>query len=75
MLSTRRWLRHRDDYSKWLSLAVLVNLAGAAVQMSRVRLHAYFNHNDLFHVIQLVAMVLFYRGATLARDLPLRARS
>ena len=37
--------------------------AGAMVQASGFRLHEHFNHNDLYHVIQMVALVLLYRGA------------
>jgi hypothetical protein len=31
-------------------------------------LHQHFNHNDLYHVIQIAAMVLFYIGAKQLRD-------
>jgi hypothetical protein len=31
-------------------------------------LHRHFNHNDLYHVIQVAAMLLFYRGARRLTD-------
>jgi hypothetical protein len=51
---------------KWngpILAGVAVSVAGAAVQASGLRLHEHFNHNDLYHVIQIVALVLLYRGA------------
>jgi hypothetical protein len=40
------------------------------VQASGVTLHRHFNHNDLFHVIQIGATLVFYRGARRLRDRP-----
>ena len=34
----------------------------------RLALHRHFNHNDLYHVIQIVALYLFYRGGALLVD-------
>ena len=51
---------------KWngpLVAGVAVSIAGAAVQASGFGLHEHFNHNDLYHVIQIAALVLLYRGA------------
>lgn len=47
---------------------VAVSIAGAAVQALRLAPHASFNHNDLFHVIQIVAAWLFYRGGRAFED-------
>ncbi len=55
------WARG-DHASRWIIAAVLVSALAAAVQVSGFALHRHFNHNDLYHVIQIVAMVLFYRG-------------
>ncbi len=51
---------------KWngpIVAGVAVSIAGALVQASGFRLHEHFNHNDLYHVIQIAALVLLYRGA------------
>lgn len=56
---------------KWngpILAGVAVSLVAALVQASGFALHAHFNHNDLYHVIQIGAMVLFYRGARELRD-------
>jgi uncharacterized membrane protein len=51
---------------KWngaILAGVAVSIVGALVQASGFRLHEHFNHNDLYHVIQVAALVLLYRGA------------
>jgi len=48
--------------SRWAYLGVGITFAGALVQRSGVRLHAQFNHNDLFHVIQIGGLFAFYRA-------------
>jgi hypothetical protein len=45
-----------------------VSAAAAAVQFHGVALHEHLNHNDLYHLIQLAGMVLFFRGGKLLRD-------
>jgi len=60
-------LRQRPG-AGWLVTGLLTTLAGAAVQASGLALHPSFNHNDLYHVIQMAATVMLHRGALLARD-------
>ena len=48
--------------SQWVFASIIVSVIGALVQQSRFALHQHFNHNDLYHVIQLVALWLLYRG-------------
>jgi len=57
------WVRRRDAASAWMLGGVAVSLLAAAVQASGFALSRDFNHNDLYHVIQIVAMFLFYAGA------------
>lgn len=58
----------RDAASRWILGAVGISVLAAVVQASGYALHRHFNHNDLYHVIQIVAMVLYYKGAKLLRD-------
>lgn len=58
-------LVRRGPSTPWVIGSICVSVTGALVQMSRLSLHANFNHNDLYHVIQLVALWLLYRGGTL----------
>jgi hypothetical protein len=58
-------LVRRGPSTPWVIGSIVVSVIGALVQMSRLRLHEHFNHNDLYHVIQLLALWLLYRGGKL----------
>ena len=62
------YIRWRAPGAPWLIGGVLVSAAAGLVQGRRVMLHRQFNHNDLYHVIQIVALFLFYRGGVLLVD-------
>ena len=47
---------------------VVVSLVAAIIQMRKVKLHRHFNHNDLYHLIQIAACYLFYKGGRLLED-------
>ena len=57
-----------DGTIKWIASGVIVTAAGLIVQQSGFRSHADFNHNDIFHVIQIAAFYLLFRGACTLRD-------
>lgn len=61
-------VRHRAPGMAWLIAGVLVSLAAGIVQARRLALHRHFNHNDLYHVIQMAALYAFYRGGALVVD-------
>jgi hypothetical protein len=52
----------------WLAGGVLVSFLAAGVQVNEIALHRHFNHNDLYHVVQMGGMYLFYTGARLLED-------
>ncbi len=58
----------RDRASRWILAGVGVSALAAGVQASGFALHRNFNHNDLYHVIQIAAMILLYAGARRLRD-------
>jgi hypothetical protein len=58
----------RDEASYWVLAGIGVSAAAAALQFHGVALHEHLNHNDLYHLIQLAGMVLFFRGGKLLRD-------
>ena len=58
----------RDEASYWVLAGVGISAAAAAVQFQGIALHEHLNHNDLYHLIQLAGMVLFFRGGKLLRD-------
>lgn len=59
---------HLWRFNPWILAGVAVSLAAALVQASGFALHEHFNHNDLYHVIQVAAMLAFYRGARRLTD-------
>jgi Family of unknown function (DUF6962) len=64
VLQAWAWSRHEES-GPWIVAGVLVSFAAAAVQQSGFALHQYFNHNDLYHVIQMAGVYLLYRGGRL----------
>jgi uncharacterized protein DUF6962 len=65
-------LMGRDAGARAMLTAVVLSLAGAGMQASGIGLPRHFNHNDLFHVVQLAATAAFHRGARVLRDRPER---
>jgi hypothetical protein len=59
--------RH-DESTKWFIYGGMVTMTGLAIQHSRLSLGPGFNHNDIFHCVQIAALVLLYQGARLLRD-------
>lgn len=60
--------RRRLPASSWLIAGVSVSIVGAMVQMARLAPAPWFNHNDLYHLIQILGLYLFYRGALLLKN-------
>ncbi|HEX6088191.1 MAG TPA: hypothetical protein VF266_26910 [Thermoanaerobaculia bacterium] len=53
---------------KWVLGSIGVSVAGALVQGTQVAIHQHwFDHNDLYHVIQIVALWMLFRAATMSR--------
>jgi hypothetical protein len=42
---------------------ILVSFLAAGIQQAGIAPPPAFNHNDLYHVVQMVGVVLLYRGA------------
>jgi hypothetical protein len=55
----------RSGATKWILASLAASIAGAVVQTTQFALHRHFNHNDLYHLIQLLSLWLLYRGARL----------
>lgn len=56
------WFLRRAPSAPWALGSVALSVAGALVQQAQINLHEHFNHNDLYHVIQLVALWMLYRS-------------
>ena len=61
-------LRLDNPATRWILGGVVVSLIAAGIQAGRLALHEHFNHNDLYHVVQIAAMALYYAGAKRMRD-------
>ena len=59
------WLSYGAPAAPWLVAGVVVSAVAAAIQLTKVTPHPRFNHNDLYHVVQIAALYLFYRGGLL----------
>jgi len=67
LLGLAAWLSARGrPGAVWVTAGVAFSALGAAVQLARFGQGRAFNHNDLFHVLQSVGLVLYARGG---RDL------
>jgi hypothetical protein len=55
----------RDAAWRWMVGGVALSAVAVGVQAAQLAPHPQFNHNDLFHVIQIAALWLLYRGARL----------
>lgn len=53
----------------WLTAGVAVAVVAGVIQWAHVAPHVHFNHNDLFHVVQMASLYLLYRGGLLLRDM------
>lgn len=56
-------LRRADPAARAIVGGIVVCFAGAAGQAAGLAPHPHFNHNDLYHVVQMIGMWLIYRGA------------
>jgi hypothetical protein len=57
-----------EGHRAYIGTGILVSIGAAVVQQSGFRLHQYFNHNDLMHVIQIAGVWLLYQGGARLRD-------
>jgi hypothetical protein len=53
----------------WIAGGVAVAVVAGVIQWAHLAPHARFNHNDLFHVVQMASLYLLYRGGLLLRDM------
>ena len=62
------WMKRKDPAAPWIVAGIAVSFLAASVQMVGVGLHEHFNQNDIYHVVQIAGLYLFYRGGVLVSD-------
>ncbi len=60
--------RRSERAGGFVLVGVLVSFAGGLIQALHLGLHSQFNHNDLFHVIQMAGIWVLSRAGLLLRD-------
>lgn len=68
VLQAHNGLVRKAPSAAWIIAGVSVSALAALVQQRGVALHPSFNHNDLYHVVQMAGVALLYRGAALLQD-------
>ncbi|MBE9181711.1 hypothetical protein IQ268_24400 [Oculatella sp. LEGE 06141] len=68
LLQLRAARRHRAPGAPWILAGVLVSGVAVAVLRSRLALPFMIRSVDLYHVVQMVALYLLYRGVRQLRD-------
>ena len=63
LVGVRLFARPLDLGGRLLLAGVVLSLIAAGIQQSGVAIHRYFNHNDLYHVVQAVAVWFLYLAA------------
>lgn len=63
-------VRDHDLGSRLIIGGVSVSVSASIIQASHFTIAPSFNHNDLYHVVQIIAVSLFYQGARRLKDYP-----
>ena len=56
--------QRRSVAAGWIAGGIVLCFVGAGIQQGGISLHIHFNHNDFFHVVQMGAFYLLFRGAS-----------
>jgi hypothetical protein len=62
--AARRTMGH-----KWLKAGLGLSVIGVLIQRTGIGFHEHFNHNDIYHFVQMLGIYCFYRGASYLHDL------
>ncbi|WP_416669232.1 DUF6962 family protein [Egbenema bharatensis] len=71
VLLLQGWAIHQGHHvraARWIVGGIIVSGLAVAVQSTGMAIGQHFNHNDIYHVIQMVGLYLFYRGANQLKD-------
>jgi len=57
-------------FAPWLVAGIVLTFVGAGIQAAKIAPSEKFNHNDLYHVVQMGAMTMLFLGVRLMADTP-----
>ena len=60
---TIKYIGNQDTEVGYLILAIVIGFLAAGIQQKGLAFHKHFNHNDIYHVIQMVGFYFFYLAA------------
>ena len=58
----------KENYSKWIISGVIVAFFGGMFQLIGFDISKIFNHNDIFHIFQIISLYLLYKGGIQFKD-------
>jgi hypothetical protein len=61
-LAIYAFIKTKSPFAVWLIIGVVISFVAAGIQQSGLSLHRHFNHNDLYHVVQMVGLWFLYRS-------------
>jgi hypothetical protein len=70
VLQSLAWTRRRAPSVPWIVAGILLSFAAAAVEALGFSPGRQFSHDDLYHVVQIGALYLLYRGGRLLETQP-----
>ena len=62
-MSIYLFTKERMQTHFYIILGVVISLIAAGIQMSGFAIHEHFNHNDLYHVVQIIGLIFYYKSA------------
>ena len=57
------WYHNSNMDAKQILVGLIISLFGTSFVFTRVSVHKHFNHNDLFHVFQIIGMYFIFVGS------------
>lgn len=54
--------KSKEDYYKKIGYGILISFITAVVHGTKLSLHAYFNYNDIAHILIMASLYIMYRG-------------
>lgn len=62
-ISYIHYKKHRDKRSALIMLGIIANMVPGAVHAFKISFNAWFNFNDISHILMILCFFILYRGA------------